>query len=396
MELIKLLIVLTLASIIPGQLIRIPIGTSAVITVSDLSVLILVAVFFIYSLAIKKTLKLANQVFLPILIFTLIAISSTILSARYFTGAEIIVASLFLVRFLLYFLISQVVFNVVKKTQIAKWLKLILVISLFFVLIGFAQLLTFSNLSFLVSYGWDPHQARLVSTSLDPNFAGGLLIIPFALAISSFVYKRGRLFLILSLVIFGGIILTFSRSTYLATLAVTATIGFLKSPKILAIFLAIFTFCFLVIGQVRERVIGALIIDETAKARLESWQRAIAIFKNHPFLGVGFNTYRAAQRQAGFFSYDSPEGGHSGAGSDSSFLLVAATTGIFGSLAYLAIFAAILKKFATKAKSNFLGLGSTASLLGLLIHSQFVNSLFFPQIMIFLWFILGLKLVDDT
>lgn len=396
MELVKLLLVLVLASIIPGQLVRIPIGTSAAITVSDLSVFLLITFFFIYTLTIKKTLKLEKEIFIPLVIFTLIAISSTILSQANFAGGEILIAYLFLVRFLLYFLISQVILNVVRKAQIIKWLKLILAISSVFVLIGFIQLLIFPDLSSLTSYGWDPHQSRIVSTFLDPNFTGGLLIISFALAISSYVYSRGNFFLILSLAIFVSIILTFSRSTYLAMLVVILTIGFLKSTKILAGFLTIFIFSFLIIPQVRERITGAWSIDETSQARIESWQRAITIFEEHPFLGVGFNTYRAAQRQAGFFSYDSPEGGHSGAGSDSSFLLILATTGIFGFLAYLAILAAILKKFAANAKSNPLGLGGTASFLGLLVHSQFVNSLFFPQIMIFLWFILGLNLADDT
>lgn len=396
MDFVKLLLVITLASIIPGQLVRIPIGTSAAITVSDLSVLTLIVVFFVYSLAIKKTLKFENQIFLPLLIFTLIAVSSTILAGGNFTISEIIIALLFQIRFLLYFLISQVIFNVVKKAQIAKWLKLILAVSSVFALIGFAQLLFFSDLSFLTSYGWDPHQKRIVSTFLDPNFAGGLLIISFALAISSYVYNRGNLYLILSLAIFVSIILTFSRSTYLATLVVILTIGFLKSPKILAGFLTIFIFSFLIIPQVRERIAGAWSVDETSKARIESWRRAVIITKDHPFFGVGFNTYRAAQRQYGFFSPDLPEGGHSGAGSDSSVLLVLVTTGVFGLLAYLSILAAILKKFSANAKSNPLGLGGTASFLGLLVHSQFVNSLFFPQIMILFWFIVGLNLADDT
>lgn len=396
MNFVKLLLVVTLASIIPGQLVRIPIGSLAAITVSDLAVFLLIAVFVIYTFAIKKTLKLESQIFIPFIIFTLIAASSTILAGGNFTISVIIIALLFQIRFLLYFLISQVVLNVVKKAQIGQWLKLILAISSVFALIGFAQLLFFSDLSFLTSYGWDPHQKRIVSTFLDPNFAGGLLIISFALATSSYVYSRGNFSLILSLAIFVSVILTFSRSTYLATLVVILTIGFLKSPKILAGFLTIFIFSFLIIPGVRERITGALSIDKTSQARIESWQRAITIFRQHPFFGVGFNTYRAAQRQYGFFSPDLPEGGHSGAGSDSSILLVLATTGIFGLMSYLLMLAAVFQKFAAKSKSTSLGLGSVASFLGLLVHSQFVNSLFFPQIMIFLWFILGLNLADDT
>ena len=58
----------------------------------------------------------------------------------------------------------------------------------------------------------------------------------------------------------------------------------------------------------------------TVWARIASWKKAWEIFSDNPIIGVGFNTYRYAQKA-------SPES-HAGAGSDSSILLVMATTGI--------------------------------------------------------------------
>ena len=125
------------------------------------------------------------------------------------------------------------------------------------------------------------------------------------------------------------------------------------------------------------------------------FKNALTVFKDHPLFGVGFNTYRFAQGRYGFFS-PGDFGGHSGAGTDSSLLLIAATTGIFGSTFYIFLLISILQLFVKKAGSHFLHLASIATFLGLIIHSQFVNSLFFPQIMLLFWFIVGLVLAYDS
>ena len=396
MELTKLLLTLTIVSIIPGQLIRINATQSAVLTVGDISSAILMAVFFINSTNIKKALILPKKIFLPFLIFSSVAISSTIIAADIFSPREIIIAILFLVRFALYFGIFIVVVNTVKKKEITKWLNLFLFTAAIFALIGFFQYIFFPDLTSLAAFGWDPHQKRIVSTLLDPNFTAGLLAIALSMALSLFLSSKKNIYLLTSTVLFTSLILTFSRSGYLALLVVLATIGILKSPKILFVSLVAFIIAFITIPQVKNRILGALRVDETSQARIESWQKALVIFRDNPILGVGFNTYRATQAQYGFFPADQPEGGHSGAGTDSSFLLVLATTGIIGLGAYLAFLFAIFKNFSANIRKSPLSLGTTAAFLGILVHSQFVNSLFFPQIIIVLFFLLGACSVYDS
>lgn len=390
MQLLKLLLILTLASLLPGQLLRLPtFGGSGSLTVSDLAVFMTVAIFTLNAF-ITKSLKISPQLLSALGAFALFAISSNILATTNYSLFEITISSLFLIRFIGYFALSIVVLNLINKKANINWLNLLLAIAMLFVITGLIQFMFIPDLSFLAVFGWDPHQRRVVSTMLDPNFTGGLLVIFFTIAIALYIFNKKIQYLLLSFIILSGLILTFSRSSYLALITALLTLGIFKSKKIMFIFLMIFIMAFGLIPQVRQRILGAVTFDETAQARLESWQRARVIFKDHPLLGVGFNNYRFAQSRYGFFSPDSPEGGHSGSGSDSSLLLVAATSGLFGFIAYIFFLVNLFKIFIKNARTSPVHLAGLSSFTALLVHSQFVNSLFFPQIMIVLFFILGL------
>lgn len=396
MELVKLLLIASLTTLIIGQLVRIPLFSQfGAITVTDVLVLA-TDVVFLFLAFLKKRLIVPVKIFFPSLLFILAAISSSFLSLNYFSPIQVSVSALFLIRFIIYLLIAIVVANTISQKKVGSWLNLLLVIGFLFMLVGFLQLIIIGDLSFLTVYGWDPHQRRIVSTFLDPNFSGWVFVLLLSLTIGLYYKTKARLYLPFLALVIVAVILTFSRSTYLAAATAALVIGILKSPKIIIATLLIFTFAFLSINETRERIIGAFTLDETAKARLESWSNALKITKEKPLFGVGFNNYRYAQVQRGFFTSDNPYGGHSGSGSDSSVLLVLATTGIFGLIFFLFLLLSIFQILKIKAKHNFLSLATLAAFLGLLVHSQFVNSLFFPQIMLLFWFILGLNLTHDS
>ncbi|OGD94905.1 hypothetical protein A3F02_03800 [Candidatus Curtissbacteria bacterium RIFCSPHIGHO2_12_FULL_38_9b] len=396
MDYIKVLLILTIATIIPGQLIRLPIFSLAgAVTATDIFVFLSIISFSVYSLFFKKSIKFPQKITLPLLFFCIIALASAILALEIFSTVEIITSLYFLVRFIAYFLVSIVIYNVVSKGEIIKWLNVFLIIGSVFIVFGFFQFIFFPDLTVLTFYGWDPHQNRLVSTVLDPNFAGGILIFISAVSVSLFLYFKKFQYLIIFIISFAGIILTFSRSSYLAFITLIIIIGFIKSPKLLIITFLIFLTAFLTIGQVKSRLIGALTLDDTALARIKSWQNSLVIFRDNPIIGVGFNTYRLTQARYGLFTYDDPQGGHSGAGVDSSILLVAVTTGILGLFFYLVLILSIIKLSFHNIRSNTLNLAFFSSLIGIIIHSQFVNSLFFPQIMLLIWFFTGLVLKSN-
>ena len=396
MDIIRLLLLLSLASIIPGQLVRFTIGSdSSAVTVTDISVIVTVFIFFIYSLFSKRKIYLARNVFYFFIIFVSCALLSLTLALNSFTISEVASGALFLLRFIFYFAIAIVTLNIVQKKEIERWLKVILALGATFSIFGLLQLLVLPDLRFLSNFGWDPHLNRLVSSLIDPNFTGGLIVLFTVVSLSLYVFKKNTFYLILSLLFIIPLILTFSRSSYLALMTAIVAIGIIKSPRLLLALLVVFLLLITAVPKSRERVISAFTLDETARSRIESWHLAYSFFSDNYLFGVGFNTFRFAQIKSGSFSVDNPEGGHSGSGADSSILLVAATTGIIGLLSFSLFLAAIFKGALTGVGKNYLKLISFASITSLIVHSQFVNSLFFPQIMVVFWFLLGLSYVRD-
>ena len=394
MEFIKLLLLSTIASIIPGQIIRFNFGQEGALTITDILTVTTGILFILHTLLIKKSIKIPPKIFFPAVLFIATAAASLYLSLNSFKIKEIVASSLFLVRFFFYFFITIVVYNTVKKQQITSWINSFLLIGLIFTVIGFAQFIIFPDLSSLMAYGWDPHQKRIVASLLDPNFSGFIFAALAAFSTSLYLYKKNKIYLFQSILFYAALILTFSRSAYLAAIAMILTIGILKSPKLALSAALVFLISASALPQMRSRITGALTLDETAQARFISWQNALTIFTANPIFGIGFNTYRYAQREYGFFP-PGELGGHSGSGTDSSILLVMTTTGLVGVGLFIFLLGAIANSFAKGAKSNYLLLASLTFLIGLLIHSQFVNSFFFPQIALILWFILGINLTLD-
>jgi len=403
MELIQYLLVITLFTQVAGQLIRFKfLGGLTAITITDILVILLLAVSLFYLMAIKKRFKLTPQTAIPVLIFSAIAIGSNFLATIYLPSKDVMIGSLFLIRFLALFMISQIVFNLIPKDKVTNWVNLILFFGVIFIILGFAQLAFYPDLTALTAYGWDPHQRRIVSTFLDPNYAGFIYVIMFALTTSYLLFKRVAkkvtiyVYLVIAILSLVATVLTFSRSSYLALIVAVVVISAIKSFKLFGLMMVIIATMLVLVPQARTRIVGAISIDETARARIQSWENAIYIFQKNPVLGVGFNTYRFTQVRYDLFSSENPLGGNSGSGSDSSLLLVAATTGVAGLLAFLALIAFILKMLFKNARKNPITLAALAIFVALLVHTQFVNSFFYPQIILLVWVIIGLAQVNDS
>lgn len=108
-------------------------------------------------------------------------------------------------------------------------------------------------------------------------------------------------------------------------------------------------------------------------------------------MGVGFDAYRYAQSKEGFLK-ENVGTSHSGAGTDNSFLFVFATTGVVGLLIYLFATYKLLK--ASYKKSTLPSRVLFASYMALMVGSFFVNALFYPFLLIWLWILMGS--MDET
>ena len=136
-------------------------------------------------------------------------------------------------------------------------------------------------------------------------------------------------------------------------------------------------------------------LDQSALARIGSWQRGANFFLESPITGVGFNTLRYASSQSGYFGDPGELGGRAGAGVDSSIIFILATTGIIGFSLFLWTGFKILKDsfiaFRKKISelSSFCGLLIFSVMIGLVFESNFINSLFFPQIILWVFTLVG-------
>lgn len=256
------------------------------------------------------------------------------------------------------------------------------IIGLTLAILGFLQLWLLPNISqnLVREFAFDPHVGRLFATWFDPNFLGGFLVMAALLSLEGkpFDFAQGKGIKGILIGIIGlAIILTFSRSSYLALMiGVLVYLGF-KSPKLITVLITLVMAITTFITPVRQRVIGAIHLDITARQRISNYQTAWSVIKINPIIGVGYNLYNQASQSVGvrYKKVDMPYLPASG-GSDSSMLTIWTTTGIGGLLVYLLLFWKIYKLGSVAEKS---------AISALFIHSLFVNSLLLPPFMLVFW-----------
>lgn len=393
-----------------GELYRLPFGGDNGTLLSDVAIGVVVAIWLFQKIQERKKFP-ENDFNKPLFAFCGVAIFSLILSLTFLQFNEVATGSLYLVRFLEYTLLGIVTLNIAKtEKDRMHLLKTMICSAALIAAAGFIQLLVYPDLVKLQEYGWDPHQNRLVSTWLDPNFIGGLLsyiiaiLTGIALYSKKFLKKTGLILLIAVLAV--ALFLTYSRSGYLAGVAALLIIGIFKSRKLLVGSIIIFMIALSLLPRAQQRVDDLVTsaesflmntsqtADATAKLRIISWNQTLQLIEQRPFFGSGYNTLKYVKYNEGFVSDTDI---HSASGSDSSMLTILATTGIFGLIPFIILYWNILKLSFQNWRNKKIpetwqgyGLGIFAGTCGLLVHSLFVNSLLFPQILIFFWVSVGL------
>ena len=361
----------------------------------DISVIIFSLLGTFYFLIGKKSFKIPRYSYLYIL-FLLLACVSLFLSSVNLSTEKIRTGSFYLLRYLSYLLSGVVVYNMVDKKLLSKKSieNAVVLSGLFIAIAGFVQLIILPDFTVLdPSLGWDPHKNRLASTFFDPNFVGAYFVVCIATLLEKIFpdekikksSKNGFYTYFCLITIFVGLILTFSRSAWGMLGIVVLAYGIFRSKALLLIAFLTAFMAYFAIPRVQTRISGTTDPADSASLRIVSWGNTVRIIKDNMWTGVGFNTFRYAQENYGFLTPDQDEM-HSGAGSDSSLLFVFATTGLLGFLIYLSAF---LLPIIDSLKERYLGwLVILSVLIGLLMESQFINSLFYPQIMFLLYSLL--------
>lgn len=377
-KLLKLLFYLCLLSIIPGPLGALPLDIPAVnVYLTDVFVGSLTLAWFINWSQLVRFLK-EDRIARFFLSFMVVALISLLLSPIHLSLSERVISFLYLLRFVSYFFVYVTVAYFRKKklltpSSILNWLG---VIGIVLALIGWMQYFLYPDLRNLFYLGWDPHFKRIFSTYFDPNYFGLVMVFTLIIVITWGESLRNTL---LKLFIFTTLMFTYSRSSYLALLSAIFYYAWVqKKVWIIGTTLLVLGVSIVFLprpsgeGVKLERIFSI-------EQRIENWKEGAKILSDYPLLGVGFNTVRYVRRQYGF-GREVWSTSHSGAGFENSFLFVAATTGIVGLIFYLLLLKQLFRAGNLMAK---------VSLVAAITHSFFLNSLFFPWVMLWLWIIVA-------
>jgi hypothetical protein len=310
----------------------------------------------------------------PLFWFSLFAFTSLLLSYFHYGFTALAVGGLYLARFIFLSVFYLGLRQVFTQKQLHR---LFLALSLVLLITGLSQYLISPDVRSLAVSEWDPHYYRVVGTLLDPGFTGELLLLVMIyLLTGQFSNRRLTIFwVILTYIAFS---LTYSRSSFLGAFAALFLYSYLKkSWKTLFLGAALLTATLLILPRAPGGEGVKLERTSSIEARIINWKNSLTIFFQHPLIGVGFNTYRYAQKQSGFLDTGIWLKSHAGAGADSSLLFVAATTGAVGLVLYLFY----LKSLWQVSRSY---LPFRLGLVTLFVHSLFLNSLFYPFILVWL------------
>lgn len=355
-----------------GQLGRIELAPTVAVHIADILAFFLASFWLLRWLGRKKK-TLTQPLARPLLSFSAIAFFSLLASLYRFNLQEVFVGSLYLLRWITYVLFYFAIRDAVKEKQIspAKITNSLLVVGGFIAIFGLIQYLLFPDTRALFELGWDEHYFRLIGTFLDPGFTGILLVF-FTILVFA---RRWDLFILG----FSALALTYSRASYLAFLAGLTAWYIVR--RNLRIYLAVLSlFILTVIFLPRPGGEGVrLERTSTISTRVENYQEAIGVGRENPLIGVGFNLFRYTKELT-------PS--HSGAGADSSLLLVFATTGVAGLIAFLWLLWRLVS-LSWLSRTSQQGLVLFSSVFALIVHSFFNNSLFYPWVLGWLFLLLG-------
>ena len=367
-----------------GQIIRINfnlIGTNITLQPIDL-----IAGFSLIPFVGKKLKE--PRVYKYIASFIIIAIFSQLLALTQFKATEVIKGTLYLIRFISYSSLFVLVFNYAKTKDKNKILINTLIFIAFIIAsLGWIQYFLFPNFWHIKFLGWDEHLYRLVGTFLDSGFTGIMLVLGFFATLYKSFEKNSKKLSLLLIFMLVSIAFTYSRSSFLGMfLGMTVSFLITKRKKRVVLYSVIFTVILALLprpggeGVKLERV-------SSVHSRFSDYGQILTIARQNTLIGVGYNNLCVARNK---YLNDTSFDSHACSGSDSSLLLVFATTGVIGLLTFIYMGIKILGS----VNNDIYGKAFLASSAALFAHSVFVNSLFYPWVMGWMAILLAISIKE--
>ncbi len=386
-----ILAILLWITLLLGQLGAIPLGEGVILYAQDIVLLLMI----FYAVARDGLIGKFRQMRLmyPIALFVSLEIVSLLANISHYPIDVITKGSLYLWRWMAYALF----YTVVRASPLSSlfWLRWLAGFGIALSAVGLLQFVLYPDLRNLWYLGWDPHFYRVFATLLDPNYVGILLVLTIFLWIYLFFIapKKWRVWIGSGIAIATvALLLTYSRGSYLAFLAGTGTaIALLGRWKQGVMVGLVFLLAVVYIPKPGGETLSLDRYDSSI-SRVQNWGQTITRIAQRPVFGYGFNVVPFLGRDE-----NTALPGRSGAGVDSSILFVGVTTGIAGLVGYLWLLLQQIKP-AFVSKRTPLQVVYVSSFAAVLVHSLFVNSLFYPWVMVWMWALVGVveKTIVDT
>ncbi len=355
------------------------------------------AIFMLFLVRVfKKKISFGpNKMLKMYLGFVLIGFFALVINLRFLNPTTFLVSISYLLRYIAY---SSIIFVFTSQdSKLFKNLNIkLLIAGLVFIILGYVQFFFYPNLRNLYYAGWDDHLYRLFSTMLDPNFAGVFIALITILGLVNLMDslskkdKIGALVLgTFDLLLVIAIYLTHSRSAIISLLfGVVALLIMEKKIKAIFPLILVVVIGFFLFSNFKTEGLNPLRIA-SAEARIDSANEAKAIFMKNPLLGVGFNSYRYAQIRYGFRK-TSIIPTNADAGTDNSYLFVLVTTGIVGFFFFAKFIIEVYASLRALSKNKeILVRAALPSFITILISSFFINVLFYPLIISWVFVLIG-------
>lgn len=363
-----------------GQLLRIETNILNIYTViHPIDFIALLSIPFLFYVRKDTLIKILGKI---IFIF----ITSWLFSLIIFKYQNIIKGLLYLARLIAYYSFANLIYylSISSKTK-RRIISIVFISILLFMFIGLYQFMFYYDLRDLYYVGWDNHYYRLSSTLLDPGYSAIVFIIGLIILLKSKIFSSKYIRYILVILFLLSILLTFSRAGYVSLLIVLFYIykNYLRNVLIISLFILLILY---ILPKPRS---SGVELNRTFSilSRLNNYKDTMIVFTKYPLLGIGFNNlclYRTDYLNVdNIFS-------HSCSGSDSSILLILASTGVVGTLVF---FNGIYKiSFFTKhgIYNNLL----RYVFLSIIVGSFFNNSLFYNFLMGLLAVFIGLVRIN--
>jgi len=165
-------------------------------------------------------------------------------------------------------------------------------------------------------------------------------VFPLLFIKEKIIFERKYLVLIL-LPVFISMILTQSRNVFLALFICFIIYGIIANRKFLITFIIIIILSAILLPSAMTSRISSIadINHSSNSARISMWKVGLQMFVDHPFTGIADSHIKEI-----YETYKTPETSAEGVHLHSNFIMILATTGIFGFISYIGMFLIIFLK----------------------------------------------------